>query len=324
MFLPQDVYSKSTVKQWFEKVALVPLMEHQDTSISWSSLFDVMGMVLKQQLMALDEPLQMKEVTLNHLEGIKRIIGEDEKILPMITYTQEKFHNHFEKMKTWEAALIRCTLLNYLQGPPVKTGDMVRVGIRLQNGRFLLQGKEIRIPIDATPPGSVKYFEKGQVAKITTLVMPEKYLCIRKEDIPPGKLVTSIGESVYHPAEQTKEKVVENFPHVATGDDEMKLLNKLMTPPDNIGDFVFNLFNDEEEEEAREEDSKSTKSSSKPTGKTTRYKTLAEAIGEMELKKPEPEFQSRGEKMLRMMDESEMRTRSRSGSRKRNVTRDLR
>lgn len=91
--------------------------------------------------------------------------------------------NTFKDTDTWEFALIRYALLNYFQDSQMKMGEMIRNGMQLESGRFALLGREIRIPLNITPPGCIRYFEKNQVTKITTLVMHQKFLCLRKEVI---------------------------------------------------------------------------------------------------------------------------------------------
>ncbi|CAD5221761.1 unnamed protein product [Bursaphelenchus xylophilus] len=329
MFYPQEIYSKSTVRQFFDKMAQISAM-HLDNTSSMNRLFDMMTMVVKHQMMSIDEPKQIIDVTVNHLEGIKEILGHHPEISPQIEFAQTTFINSFSDIETWEMALIRYALLNYFQDSHMKMGEMLRAGVQLENGRFVLLGKEIRIPLDASPPGSVKYYERGQVSKITTLVMPEKYICLRKEDIQPGKTTTTLGESIYIASEYTnEEKAEETYNRTTNRDDEMKLLTKIINRSDNTGeDFVLKLFDNEDDDKhirgritskADEKDRPKSRSTSKPT----RYKSLAEAIGEMDLTKPSAERPSRGEHMLKMMDESESRTRSRSGPRKKTATRDL-
>lgn len=52
-------------------------------------LFDMMTMTVKQQMMTVDEPRQILDVTINHLNGIKEIVGASKDIVSTVNYAYE-------------------------------------------------------------------------------------------------------------------------------------------------------------------------------------------------------------------------------------------
>lgn len=47
-------------------------------------LYDIITMVVKYQIITMDEPRQLLDITINHLEGIKKIVGKDGEAYSMI------------------------------------------------------------------------------------------------------------------------------------------------------------------------------------------------------------------------------------------------
>ena len=76
LFKPQSMYSTSSTKQIFEKLAHSSIMRLNKCSMD--KLYDLMCMGFKYQVISCNCPQQYLQVTLNHLETLKNLLHNDE------------------------------------------------------------------------------------------------------------------------------------------------------------------------------------------------------------------------------------------------------
>ena len=69
LFRPQDIYTMSSVRQIFDRLAHSSIMRLNETSMD--KLFDLMTMGFKYQLLASSYPQELMHITLNHLYQLR-------------------------------------------------------------------------------------------------------------------------------------------------------------------------------------------------------------------------------------------------------------
>ncbi|KAI6235204.1 hypothetical protein M3Y95_00026800 [Aphelenchoides besseyi] len=347
LFDPQEQYSRSSLRQYFEKMAHSSVMRLNESSMD--RLFDMMTMTVKYQMLSVDEPRYLINITVNHLNGVRQIINYNPELVGSVNYAHELLMNAFKETQTWEMSLIRNALLNHFQDLHIRVSQMMRIGLQTDDGRFFLLGNDVTMPYGSVPPGSLRYYEKGQLSRIATFVLNENYQIASypySSFMDNAKRCTVLGDNIFHGDHgPVGEEAQPDDAGKGTSDaDEMVLLSKLINRSEATGDgdnFVLNLFeNNSDNEETKagasqdEKRKKSTKiksttsgqSETSSTGKVNvlKPKSLADKMQEMDIKSNKPTAtRSRGEQMLQMMDEPKASTvnsqrsgRSRSGSRK--------
>ena len=76
LFKPQSMYSTSSTKQIFEKLAHSSIMRLNKSSMD--KLYDLMCMGFKYQIISCNCPQQYLQITLNHLETLKNLLLKDD------------------------------------------------------------------------------------------------------------------------------------------------------------------------------------------------------------------------------------------------------
>ena len=76
LFKPQAMYSTTSTKQIFEKLAHSSIMRLNTSSMD--KLYDLMCMGFKYQIITCNSPQQYLQITLNHLETLKSLLQNDE------------------------------------------------------------------------------------------------------------------------------------------------------------------------------------------------------------------------------------------------------
>ncbi|KAI6215283.1 Protein OSCP1 [Aphelenchoides besseyi] len=87
LFDPQEQYSRSSLRQYFEKMAHSSVMRLNESSMD--RLFDMMTMTVKYQMLSVDEPRYLINITVNHLNGVRQIINYNPELVGSVNYAHE-------------------------------------------------------------------------------------------------------------------------------------------------------------------------------------------------------------------------------------------
>ncbi|KAI6170982.1 Protein OSCP1-like [Aphelenchoides bicaudatus] len=351
LFTNQEQYSRSSLRQYFEKMAHSSVMRLNEPRRSMERLFDMLTMAVKFQITAITDPRQMIEVTINHLRGLLRIAAYDEELVDSIMMFHNRLVEKYKDTSMYEYGLIRTSIINHMKASApikVRVSQLMRMNYQRSDGHFILNRPTILLPYGLTEPGTIRYYEKGQLCRITSIeiddkvIINDKMVCTDILDI--KNRSTDLGDNIFMEPEEKKPGPPKIYP---TATQEANFLKALLNreDPKDSEHFTLNLFEDEEKPAAaaRPETSSSLKTavkrpSSKQRNTTTSSsdtkanvkvrtsKSLAGRMQEMELKTTTAPKKTRGEQLLNMMDDVEAKqatkpttskiTRSRSTSQK--------
>lgn len=155
LFKPQDMYSTSSTKQIFEKLAHSSIMRLNRSSMD--KLFDLMTMGLKYQFLQCTCPQQFMHITLHHLEATSALVDS-----PSFTTLLQSAISHVLKLYTtfshghW--IRLQQSLLRFVQGRRVKVSLFLQHQMQLSDGSIVIDNKG-RLPHGTEVPGSIRTYE---------------------------------------------------------------------------------------------------------------------------------------------------------------------
>eukprot|EP01113_Clastostelium_recurvatum_P023431 TRINITY_DN27998_c0_g1_i1.p1 TRINITY_DN27998_c0_g1~~TRINITY_DN27998_c0_g1_i1.p1 ORF type:complete len:234 (-),score=59.51 TRINITY_DN27998_c0_g1_i1:92-793(-) len=165
LFRPQELYSSGSTRGIFDRLAHSSIMRLSESSMN--KLYDLMTMGFKYQLVSCSFPRELIAVTLNHLESIRAMVGDDEQTLALVDLTIHQFKTKFEPFSMAEMNEIRQTLLRFFQDTRVKVSLFLQEGLQTGQGQIVLP-KEEDVPPGATVPGLIRYFnDLGTEVRVT-------------------------------------------------------------------------------------------------------------------------------------------------------------
>uniref|UniRef100_A0A914VVS4 Protein OSCP1 n=1 Tax=Plectus sambesii TaxID=2011161 RepID=A0A914VVS4_9BILA len=335
LFKPQELYSRRNMRAFFEKLAHASIMRLNQTSMD--KLYDLMTMAVKYQLQSCASPREMLLITLNHLDGVRKMVQNDAKLQTLIDYAFSLLEKQFFAMTTWELMLVRTTLLNFYQDARVKVSLLLREKKQNEEGRFFIDITNMTIPHGATLPGSVRYFEEGAFTKTTNFEATGTFvespaLGSLEKTVKKGERLTALGMNMYKSGASTEVKG--GVGSSAAGDetskesdakDELNLLSHLIQSnakkgKADKGDFALSLFETEEDEVAFVEEAKKGAADDDKVVRIDASKrdkrSMEKMIGDMGVKERKPR-KDKGQDILDMMDEAEERDKRPSTSKSR-------
>ncbi|KAI1714192.1 organic solute transport protein 1 domain-containing protein [Ditylenchus destructor] len=334
IFEPQELYSRAALRSFFEQIAHSSVMRLNEASMD--KLFDLMTMAVKYQVLLCKEPTELVLVTLNHLDGVKAIFKDHRHIIDVVQSAHNLLMDNFVETPLWEMAAVRSEMLNYFLGARVKVSLMLREKRQLDDGRFVLfppgpdGDEQIELPYSAVVPGSVRYACQGEVNKIDTFPVVEKYNVSpdQQKQQPGGTTVmlargTTLGYNMYKAQEGATQvhggSGMTGRTESPPAGNEMMLLTKLLSGI-NAGSsaskqtFDLDLFGDDNPEERKPGAKPKKSKDSTPVDKSVlaNRKSLSSAMNEIKTEakssdkgeKPARKTRAKGEEMLELMDEA--------------------
>ena len=154
------------VRQMFEKLAHSSIMRLNSTSMS--KLFELMLMSIKLQVLRVRYPEEIYKITLNHLESIKKILGEQDPkgnsdLINQLNECIKNFMNDYSQLSPYDYIVLKQTLMRFLQGKNVKVSIFIQDNLQGNNSTIFLPMTE-KAPPFVNKPGIIKETdEKGQV-----------------------------------------------------------------------------------------------------------------------------------------------------------------
>lgn len=161
LFKPQDIYSNSSAKQIFDKLAHSSIMRLNKTSME--KLYDLMSMGVKYQLLSCTCPQQYLHVTINHLDSLIRIV-DSETVTPMIQTAASRAIKTYSQLSYANWLALEQTLLQFFQGRKVKVSLFLQQNLQTINGVLVLNNKG-KLPFQTEVPGQIRFFENDQIVR---------------------------------------------------------------------------------------------------------------------------------------------------------------
>eukprot|EP00054_Salpingoeca_dolichothecata_P007846 m.44945 g.44945 ORF g.44945 m.44945 type:complete len:384 (+) comp17334_c0_seq3:51-1202(+) len=159
LFKPQDLYTMETARSIFSKLCNMSIMRLNETSMS--KLFDLMVMSLKRQVILATHARQLLFITLNHLDTLIEIAGENSNVKDDIDYARALVLDAFTKLSPGQWSRLRHGLLDFLQDKRTKVSIFIENHIQDNNGRFSIP-REGPVPPFGKTPGLISYFTGDQ------------------------------------------------------------------------------------------------------------------------------------------------------------------
>ncbi|KPI89074.1 hypothetical protein ABL78_1810 [Leptomonas seymouri] len=163
LFTPQPVYTPASVKQVLSTLPNSSVMRLSENSMK--KLYDLVFMTVKYQVLTLRHPLELYELTLNHLDAVLELVPTPAR--PLIAEATERVQRLADGFSMGDWADIRRSLLNFFGG------RYVRVSVFLENNMQNAETGAFYIPKDAylpplpscQPPGTVHLIGANAVGR---------------------------------------------------------------------------------------------------------------------------------------------------------------
>jgi len=154
LFRPQRVYSIPSTRAVFQKIAHSSIMKLSEESME--KLYDLMLMGLKYQVLCIERPEQVVEVTLRHLD-IMSAMGQAPAVKELLGSARARVL-HFQTDKSaGDWLLVRRTICQFLQDKRIKVSLFLQEGIQSGDAKMFLRApqREAGLP----PPGTWRVLE---------------------------------------------------------------------------------------------------------------------------------------------------------------------
>eukprot|EP00891_Asterochloris_glomerata_P001292 jgi/Astpho2/1292/gw1.00024.48.1_t len=117
LFKPQEIYSLTSVRQIFERLAHSSIMRLSTASMD--KLYDLMVMGLKYQLLCCCQTSELLQVTLLHLSTVKQLL-RSALAKHAVDVVEARVRSLYDSLPQGQWALLRQTLAGFLLGKRVK------------------------------------------------------------------------------------------------------------------------------------------------------------------------------------------------------------
>ena len=264
LFRPQEMYTESSLKHVFTKLAHASIMRLSESSMG--KLFDLMTMGFKYQLTQCLTPTQIVDVTLTHVVTVRSYLT-DESVIALLDAFEAKCRDLYGRFTVNEWIDLRADLHDYLKDYRVKVSLFLQAGVQKSDGSFCVPTPKS----PDSPYGVGPNWEGEMMADPPTLGVPlggNAYSKDKQAPRPPAPLASA--SSSYADAAAAAKAAAEEKARAAAAEerlrrsetvvkgnaDEMarkagkegaKELNHLLgliQPPKVSDDFKLNLFGD--------------------------------------------------------------------------------
>lgn len=157
LFKPQEMYSNSSTRQIFNKLAHSSIMRINETSME--KLYDLMTMGVKYQFLCCNCPQQMIQVTMNHLHSMRQV-SMDSDVHPLIENVFDLVSDTYSGLANGDWLLLKQSIFQFFQGRKVKVSLFLQANLQHMNGTLVLlhtgpvaRGSEV--------PGDVTYYDSS-------------------------------------------------------------------------------------------------------------------------------------------------------------------
>lgn len=161
LFKPQEIYSATSTKQIFEKLAHSSIMRLNKTSMD--KLYDLMTMGVKYQLLSCKSAHQFLQVTLNHLDSLIDMV-KSESVNKLVQLAINKSISMYSQLSNGNWLLLQQVIYQFFQGKKIKVSLFLQQNLQSLNGTLILNNKGV-LPYGTEKPGSITYYENNNVVK---------------------------------------------------------------------------------------------------------------------------------------------------------------
>lgn len=158
LFKPQEMYSIHSTRQIFDRLAHSSIMRLNESSMD--KLFDLMAMGFKYQIISCTSPQEMVDVTLNHLNAVKRLVNSNPQLLELLEENTNQFHAAYSSMLIADFNAMRQSLCTFFQDRKVKVSLFLHDHTQNHDGSIVVASSGTLAP-GAQAPGTVRYFQGG-------------------------------------------------------------------------------------------------------------------------------------------------------------------
>jgi len=164
LFKPQEVYTRASTKQIFDKLAHSSVMRLNKTSMD--KLYDLMTMGVKYQLLSCKSPHQYLQLTLNHLDALIDMV-HSEGVTDLIHIATDRMISMYSNMSNGNWQLLEQTLMDFFQDKKIKVSLFLQKDFQTLSGSFVLDNKG-RLPYGTELPGQIRCYEDNKVVYTRT------------------------------------------------------------------------------------------------------------------------------------------------------------
>mmetsp|Transcript_14902 Transcript_14902/g.35450 ORF Transcript_14902/g.35450 Transcript_14902/m.35450 type:complete len:393 (+) Transcript_14902:67-1245(+) len=156
LFRPQPVYSMSSTRQIFDRLAHSSIMRLNESSMD--KLFDLMTMGFKYQLLACSCPREVLLVTHNHLNQLRSKVEEAPTVVDLVDEVIQQVNFQYSTMSCADFGALKQALCRFFSDKKVKVSLFLQEGIQKQDGTLTLSYSGMTPPgVDV--PGKIVYFD---------------------------------------------------------------------------------------------------------------------------------------------------------------------
>jgi hypothetical protein len=132
---PQETYSTSSLREIFDRLAHSSIMRLSKTSMD--KLYDLMTMGVKFQLVSIAHPVEVIDITLNHLDSIEAVIAGTS-AYTFVRAAKDAFIARYTALSMSALALLRQDLLEHFADRRVKVSLFLQDAVQNQDGSFVV------------------------------------------------------------------------------------------------------------------------------------------------------------------------------------------
>jgi len=158
LFKPQEMYSIQSTRQIFDKLAHSSIMRLNESSMD--KLFDLMSMGFKYQIISCKAPRELIDVTMNHLEALKKVVTGTPQLTELLDECIKQMHMAFDAMPAAELNAMRQSLCSFFQDRKVKVSLFLQDQTQNADGSIVVPSAGAMQPGQFVP-GTVRYFQGG-------------------------------------------------------------------------------------------------------------------------------------------------------------------
>jgi len=189
LFKPQEIYSLQSTRQIFDRLAHSSIMRLNESSMG--KLFDLMIMGFKLQLMTVTSPKDIVDVTMNHLDELRRLAGDGEGVSALVDECVKQVQQAYGAMSLADLCTMRHCLATFVQDCKVKVSLFLHENAQKSDGSFVISAGGT-LAAGALPPGTVRYFSGGHEVRRDALPTVTSAAWM-----PHGGQKTALGANIY-------------------------------------------------------------------------------------------------------------------------------
>ncbi len=169
LFKPQRLYSSSSTRQIFDRLAHSSIMRLNQSSMD--KLYDLMTMGCKYQILSVTHPSDLLAVCLNHLDALRRLVASNTEVSKLVELAHQQILELFRAMKPAQLFTLRFTLARFFQDRRVKVSLFLQDHLQLTDGSIIMTNRG-RVAKGGEVPGTIRYFEDGKLSREEIVKLP--------------------------------------------------------------------------------------------------------------------------------------------------------